>query len=286
MAQVNRFAGLLTLLIPVVFVSCRAEYDIGGSPDLQQKDQDKDRDPDKKEKEEPIVCDPFDSENIIPPEYGLRGNLYSDQSQDLLTYAQRAKTSSHYIRNDFKVADLELTGLNVAPRRFNSGFPTSNGGLLSVMVNENPVPLLQWFALDVYSTLVLNRDTDAPGLYQFASITDDGSTLSVKMDAQAAEYSDLVPNEDLHPQRLKVARSVLNFQTGTESFPMRWSYFQGPANHIAMMVFMRKVANANQLDDPKDGATANELFFDTTVYPQPSSLRRSIGAFYQEVGSL
>jgi hypothetical protein len=213
-----------------------------------------------------VICDPFNPNNIIGPTMGLRGKLYSDQSQAGLPYQERATQSSHYIANNFYVADLELSSLNVPGRQFTVGFPGPGGQILQVLVNGVMRPLYEWFSIDMESKIVLKAGVNLPGLYQFAIISDDGSTLWVKSNANAP-YAKLIDNEGLHPQRLKVSQTVLSFSQGQESYPMRLTYFQGPATHIAMQLFMRKVADTSAASLNEPGQTGNDLFFNTTVNP-------------------
>jgi hypothetical protein len=268
----NSFKTTASLMLLMSFAGCTAEFGIvgltksdtpptpttGSAPDNNGQGN------------TVVICDPFSSPGTGSAEFGLRGFLFSDQSQGSAGQ-NRATQVSHYVRDEFKVAELELSSLNVPGRRFNTGFPLSNGDFLTVPLNGNPTTLVEWFAFSLQTQLVLKVGADAPGLYQFAIISDDGATIKYRQPGDTNDQI-LVDNDGLHPQKLKVSNSVLNFQTGSEKYPVTIHYYQGPREHIAIQILMRKVANNQSatLEEPLNGAFGGEYFHDTTTYPQPS----------------
>jgi hypothetical protein len=277
----NRLRSIGSILFTVLFMmGCSAQFGISTftDPNVGTSNTANDSTPtgsdtnNNTEPTGPLVCDPFAAGNSAGAEFGLRGELYSDQSQASLPQNLRAQNTSHYVQPQFKVANLELNELNVWGRKFNLGFMSSSGTPLTILVNEIEMTLVEWFGFSVETHLTLTSG-DAPGLYQFAILSDDASHLRVKTVEGQTEYTTFIDNEGFHPQRIKVSQGVLLFESESVKIPAQIRYFQGPREHIAMQMFFRKVPNDNSstLADPADGITGNDLYWNTAPNPQPST---------------
>jgi hypothetical protein len=196
--------------------------------------------------EPPVVCDPFDPGSIVSSISGLKGSIHYLQA------GQPTETSSTaVIANGTKVdADLFLNSVFVPTRIFNTGFPTSGGTTLQ---NENGDTLFEWFALNLKSNLKLGEN-EAEGEYQLAVLSDDGSTLSLN-------GSPFIENESTHPTRMACATTTISM-TSSNRIPMNLSYFQGPREHISLMLMWRKVTPGSSLHEDECGSTGNEYFFE------------------------
>jgi hypothetical protein len=200
----------------------------------------------------PYICDPFGGGGNDPT-LGLSGNLY------YLTGGQpRYGTVGEIIANGTRRPEtVYLNHLNVPTRWFTSGFAPVGGQPL--MVNGQPV--IEYFALRLTSTLKLGAG-DTPGDYQFIALTDDGVVLNF-MDGNPNPT--IIRDDAVHPNRVACGNRSVNFTTSTR-IPMQIDYFQGPANHIALMIMARKGSGPSS--DPFCGADVdNEFYFDYTKNP-------------------
>lgn len=202
------------------------------------------------------VCNPFGGSGPIGREHGLSASLY--YLDDNLPHYDNV---SAYISNGLKLdATLFLDQVNVATRPFDEGFVTNDGRVLQTPAGNT---LYEWFALDMSSELRL-APGDAHGLYQFALISDDGSTALYK---DGDTWKTLVDNDGTHATRFKVGEAPISFDALTK-LSIKLKYYQGPRMHIAAMLLWRPWPEAaGAWLDPRNGQTGNDLFFDSTKTP-------------------
>ncbi|HVK60524.1 MAG TPA: hypothetical protein VM432_03190 [Bdellovibrionales bacterium] len=210
----------------------------------------------------PAVCDPFDTSNNVSAISGLKGSIHylkdgqprSNSSTDLINTGTQLK------------ADLFLSSLYVPTRIFNSGFvPDGAPGL----VNESNQLLIEWFALNLKSKLKLGS-ADRDGLYQLAVLSDDGATLSLQ--DQNGVFQKLIDNEGTHPTRMACASKVIDMNAASR-IPMNLSYFQGPREHISLILMWRKVDPNASLSDSQCGKEGNDYFFNVGNATTPAVMK-------------
>jgi hypothetical protein len=199
------------------------------------------------------VCDAFNANNIVSPVSGLKCSLYFLKDTDA-----RVSSSTDLVRTGTRVnADLFMNNVNVPTRIFSTGFATDSG---DAVVNENGDTLVEWFALSVKSNIRLGPN-DAAGEYQLAMISDDGSTVSTQN--ASGVMTPVVENENAHATKMACATTTLTMTAQTR-LPMSLTYFQGPREHIALIMMWRKVRDSNSatLQESECGAEGNDYFFD------------------------
>jgi hypothetical protein len=199
------------------------------------------------------VCDPFGG-GSAQRHLGLKGEIYylpSDQSYSRVI---------DYVQNGARLdATLFLNKINVPTRKFDDGFVTTAGEVLKTPAGNT---LYEWFALRLDSSLKL-APTDPSGAYQFAILADDGAVMKAKVDGA---WKTLVDNDGTHGSRFKVSREPVSFNAATE-LPIELQYYQGPRYHIAFTLLWRPWPASNEWQDPMDGQTGNDLYFDYNERP-------------------
>lgn len=200
-----------------------------------------------------VICDPFEQANIVSAKSGLKGSIHFLQATDA-----RVTSSVDLINIGTKLnADLFMNDVFVPTRIFSEGFST-NAGL--TLKDENGETLVEWFALNLASKIRL-APGEAAGEYQLALLSDDGSTLSIQN--PNGSYAPFIENESTHPTRMACATQTISMVPETR-VPVNLSYFQGPRQHIAMIIMWRKVSGSepSALSDVECGASGNDYFFD------------------------
>ncbi len=200
------------------------------------------------------VCDPLGNGNTVSPNQGLYGQLYyQNPNEPPLTSALSYPTSAH-------PAGLHLffSELNVPTRMFNQGFYTQSGQLLQ---NGQGNTLYEFFGLHFKSKIVLTPN-DAPGLYQFAVLSDDGSVINFDF---GNGYETHIDNDGVHPSRFRCAQSFVAMNAAS-ALPTEVFYYQGPKFHISMILLWREVtpemlASPNPYAHPVCEVTSNTAFF-------------------------
>lgn len=212
---------------------------------------------------ERTVCDPFNS-GISTRDRGLVGHLV------YLTDDQPRYTSAHdYIANGTPVqSTLYFDKLFIPTRAWDFGFFTQDGTLL---LNQNNQPLYEYFGLRLESQLQLAAG-EAPGWYQMAVLSDDGSTVSLK-DSEG-RLSTLINNDGTHPTRMACAIKSVHLDAG-QKLPVVLEYYQGPRYHISMVMMWRPLpdgADPNAVvSDVECGRSGNSRYFDSTKVPSAPS---------------
>lgn len=198
-----------------------------------------------------VVCDPFNQSNIIDPKFGIEGKLYSAGARLPANMCDNTSlcTSRDYVKLGTKVdAVLFLSQVFVPTRNFSDGFSADGVNKLQDANNQD---LVEWFALDLNSQLVLDTNDDE-GDYQFAIISDDGHTLDI-------DNAEILKDEGEHSPRLKCSADKVNFKK-TDKRKFRLTYFQGPRTQISLVWLWRKVDNNTNLQDcgSSDGYITNQ----------------------------
>jgi len=158
--------------------------------------------------------------------------------------------------------NLFLNDLNVPTRLFTEGFPNAQGQLLT---NAAGTELVEYFGMQLQSAIQLTFN-DVPGAYQFAVISDDGSTFSLDPMSNN-NFTTLIDDDGTHPSLMKCANSPISLSRG-QQIPMKLQYFQGPRYHIALMLMWRPwPAKSADVQDPLCGSEGNNQFFDPNTVP-------------------
>jgi hypothetical protein len=166
--------------------------------------------------------------------------------------------------------DLFFDQLNTPTRPFDRGFVLQSGELLTL---PDGTTLYEYFALHMESTLKLGP-AEAPGKYQLALLTDDGSILSA---STQTGFVELVNNDRTTPTRFACASQTLELGSSSR-IPIEVDYFQGPRYHIALMVLWRRVSDTvdenitpSALSDSACETSGNDRFFDSRQNPPKPS---------------
>lgn len=197
----------------------------------------------------PVVCDPFDSSNIVPAKSGLRGSIH------YLTASQpHYQSSTDIIKFGTKVnAELYMNQVHVPEREFDAGFVSDGGGI----TDDSGRLLTEWFALNLESKLKL-APGETPGDYQIALLSDDGSSLYF---ADPSKRDDVFINhEGDHSTTLGCASQVITM-TEKSVIPFNLRYYQGPRNRIALSILWRKIPAGGSLREVECGRGGNDYFY-------------------------
>lgn len=196
-----------------------------------------------------FICEPFGNMNGGEIKGGLKAELaYVDPSLNLTAATKNAYGVMEYFGSASQfvktTTPIFLSQVNVPTRKFDQGFMLSDGSFLS---DTNNNKLIEWFALRMKSVLKLS-DTDAEGLYEIATISDDGSRLFLGQPAGAdgivPPEVEIVNNDGAHSTRMKCASQPINMSR-TSKLPMTYYYNQGPRTEIANVMVWRKVDAAS-----------------------------------------
>lgn len=164
---------------------------------------------------------------------------------------------------------LCMKQLNLPRTRFNQGFQYSNGEALRVPIGEDESEdqelLIEWFGMSLEANLKL-AEGEAPGLYQLAVLSDDGSRVILHSLDEAGRFSEKIlvggrVQESVHAPRLACApqENLLRIEKETRHH-IQVEYFQGPRTEIALTLLWRRVpegqeTNEAYLQDPLCGQT-------------------------------
>lgn len=177
---------------------------------------------------------------------GLLGGLYYYPN----VYSNNAITHdvNVLIEREFTyAAPIYFNKVFVPTLQFSIGFPYKDGFF------EKPTgeKLVEGFAIELFTNFQLRNDQH-PGEYEFALLSDDGSTLLNLDDNQL-----LVNNNGAHSTKLACGSS-LNLSKD-QKIKMRLRYYQGPRTEIALTVLMRKAAPGQS--NVHCGASSQYQFF-------------------------
>jgi hypothetical protein len=208
-------------------------------------------------KEEDVVCDPFShTDGDTKAEAGIKADLYYIED----------KTKPKAVFNDFVTHGIHsekvifMNDINVPTRRFSTGFATQANEILKKSNGEN---LVEWFALSMKGRLQL-APGQAPGDYQFATLSDDGSILYIQP-SDSKELSPLISADGHHSTKFSCAASPVKLEVG-KKVDFKLDYFQGPREHIAMILMYRPY-DAKNILDPLCGTVSISYFHDSATVP-------------------
>jgi hypothetical protein len=144
-------------------------------------------------------------------------------------------------KTDYKVY---FNQLNFPTRKFTGGFIGADG---KPVENGDGDKVIDYFALFMKSQLALAAG-DAPGFYQLAILSDDGSRVSVAENGATYEYQ--TGNDVDHHSYITCADHAIELKAG-EGLPIQVEYFQSRRDQISLILLWRKVAAPLAL--PGDG---------------------------------
>ncbi len=213
-----------------------------------------------------IVCDPF-SESLNRCEGGWIGELLYTLNPAVQGNLSRGNDGSTYNFNYLATqpdtiranALLRLNQLSVYTRPFDSGFPAGGN---TVIRDTNGNTLYEYFGMRLNTIMKLDSQIgDAPGFYQIAILSDDGSNVYTRPSgATSGAYSRIVNNDGIHSTKLGCSTAALSLD-GNSRVPLKVEYMQGPRIHIALTLLWRRVDSANAPLDTLCGFTSNTEWF-------------------------
>jgi hypothetical protein len=124
----------------------------------------------------------------------------------------RSTNSVDAMRQRTPIKRVCLSQLDITPRPFRQGLPGLDG-------------LVEWFGLDIRFTVTI----PSPGRWDLKLVSDDGAILSI-------DGRDVINNDGVHRATARWAQ--VRLLSGVRNFRVR--YFQGPREHIALMLVWRK----------------------------------------------
>jgi hypothetical protein len=150
---------------------------------------------------------------------GSRGKLFEECSgapdrplaADVYRLPQYS-SSVDAMRQRTPIMRVCLSQLDITPRPFRQGFPGLDG-------------LIEWFGLDIRFTV----NIASGGRWDLRLVSDDGAILSI-------DGKDIINNDGVHKATARSAQ--VRLANGVRNFRVR--YFQGPREHIALMLVWRK----------------------------------------------
>jgi hypothetical protein len=219
------------------------------------------------------VCDPFTnpSATCTSSSPGLKGSLWYEPAATVAAQGGWTQLSTFFSQGTNANITLILSQLNIPTENFSAGFPIGNGQYLSDLSGNK---LVEWFAIQVDGVLKL-APGDAPGDYEFATLSDDGSILYLR-DTTSGQLVPRVLNDGAHSTRLACIDTAVTMDS-TSQIPMRLQYFQGPRTEIALrMLYRPKSATPESLCGSSSG------FFVSTgtgipSYPEGASMTQLYG---------
>lgn len=204
------------------------------------------------------VCNPMDGDSgIVDRTQGVLGKLFYVPEGGTVY-----NTAAEYIANATPVdVDIYFNQLFVPTRPFDRGFVTQSG--ITLTAGDGVTTLYEWFGISYKGNLQLGP-TDAPGAYQLAILSDDGSMMYV---GPEGSQSLVVNNDGWHSTRMGCATAPINLAAG-EKLPFTLDYFQGPRFHISLVLMWRPwPTNPADETDPLCGSAGNSFWFDSTQDP-------------------
>jgi len=189
---------------------------------------------------------------------GLAGSIkYLDDSQPRVSKVDDLLSTGHD-----SGAKLVLNNLSVPTINFSQGFSDPTTG--STLKRPDGTTLMEWFAFDLYSEIVLS-DSESEGYYQLALLSDDGSTLSINATPSSAGTV-LIDNDGTHPTQMGCANNAIYLKKN-ETLPIHLKYYEGPRYKIALTLVWRKVAGTSATKDASCGTSGDDLFWNSNVSP-------------------
>lgn len=209
---------------------------------------------------EQIICDPFTVGGDKNCNGGLVGEIYylTSSQREAFNSSDKNRNADFFYTKGTKVsAILALKQLFVPTRKFDEGFPATDGSLIK---DERGNILKEFFAFRLETTAKLDPKIDVPGWYQFATISDDGSSVWTRPSGSSSFSTKVVDNDYVHSTRMGCSESAI-YIDDTTRLPLLVNYYQAPANEIAMTLMWRRVPAQNTAKDEACGVSGNTAFF-------------------------
>lgn len=150
--------------------------------------------------------------------------------------------------------NLYLSSINFPDMYFTDGFTDSSGDTLK---DSSGNTLVQYFGFQAQSVFV--PGSWAPGDYEIATLSDDGSILT--MTGGQADGSDFViDNDGAHAMQMGCTTHILHITANSE-IPMTFDYYQGPPVTIGLMMMYRPVSVSGSAQDPLCGKGGDPYYF-------------------------
>lgn len=200
-------------------------------------------------------CNPLDGEQSIEDlNQGIEAELYYlDSTQPQYDHVSDYFSFGHFVEG----VKLYFNQIFVPTRPFDRGFTLANG---QTIVNPNDgSTLYEYFAIRHRGRIQLG--SKAPGLYDFAILSDDGAILY--LDDGSGNLVEYINNDGQHPT--KMACSTVPVELGADDkISFQLDYNQGPRYHISLILMWRP---HDPTKDKECGKSGNEYFFDYTQDP-------------------
>lgn len=214
------------------------------------------------------VCDPFGDDGGASAQNGLVSKLFYQQPGD--PKYGLAKNFNDIVENGHDTGvNIYMNKLYVPTRAFDLGFVNENGELLTT---ENGNTLYEYFAIKAQTNLQLGPN-DSPGLYQLATLADDGIVVETKPFGadDSVPWTTQIAADKITSSRFSCAQTFVDMQPGVP-LQTQIKYWQGPKFHIAAILLWRKVtpnmlASQDPYFDDVCGYADNSLWFDWTKTP-------------------
>jgi hypothetical protein len=160
--------------------------------------------------------------------------------------------------------DFFLSTLNVPTRSWTRGFSTTDGAAIT---KPNGDPLFEHFGLQLSGGVQLPNGHPNKKM-QFALMSDDGSMMwTVQKGQGAGKTKEVVVNNDgVHSPLFTVAKNYVELSS-TERTPIEIEWFQGPREHIALVLLWREWDETRGWNDTAHLTGGNDYFFDYSGSP-------------------
>lgn len=244
--------------------------------------------------QKPLICDPLNptgpATDCTNVKNGLIGEIWYfldkdpadtiaefvyDTLDNPIEFPEAINKVDQFYATGFLVdADILLSSLNKPSIRFSEGFREGGGNLIN---DANGNPLFEAFAFRLKSFLKLPADLE-PGLYELGVIADDGAILKLDTNGDLLPET-IVDNDGTHSTRLGCAQGPVILEHD-RLVSMEVNYYQGPRNHIALVMVMRKISDAAEVGtDPLCGFASTTQWFGDTSVPgyQPDYVNSKFG---------
>ncbi len=202
-----------------------------------------------------VVCDPFSQTNDQCVK-GLKGNLYYlSEEQKKAPF----KEVDRYINEGVKAnITIYMSKLTIPTTPWTSGFETTQG---TIVKNNAGETLFEFFAMRFDTVVKLDPAIDTEGVYQFAILSDDGTTVEIK-NTLTGPYQSFIGNDGDHSTRLGCHLTGISLKKDSR-VPMRIKYYQGPRVRIALTLLWRKIpaASANAQEEFCDATKGDEFYY-------------------------
>ena len=206
---------------------------------------------------EQYVCEPFGSGGGGSATSGLKGRLkYLDRNVWADAGQANGVTISKYYNSSTlgivsPIQDLYFSQINVPTRSFTSGFQSNNGN--SILDTQGNV-LTEYFSIE-YNALLRLGVNDPAGHYRVGIISDDGSTVEIKVNGQ---WQTLINNDRTQSTHMECASNLIQFDKQSQ-IPLRVRYYQGPRTEIANVLVWKYESNGQVTPEEQCGKGGNGI---------------------------